>query len=401
MNRSLTLIGMGEDGIDGLSAAARTLIAEADIIVGSGRLLSLLPPLSAALYNWPSPFDPMIDRIRSWSGKKVVILATGDPMNYGVGALLAPRLKQELKIIPTPSAFSLAAARMGWPLPEVEMISLHGRDASLLEPLIYPQAKVLALTEGDQSIRAAADRLKRRNYGESRITVMEHMGGPLEHQLAFAAAEPPARPFADVSTIAIECIGAQDATLLPRIPGLPDQAFAHDGQMTKREVRAITLASLVPYPAALLWDIGAGCGSIAIEWMRSARAARAIAFEQDAKRCELIATNARDLGAPDLEIVGARAPDALQGKPAPDAVFLGGGVADRNLAQLAWTALRSRGRFVANAVTLEGEAAIADYQSRYGGEIIRIDIAHSAPIGTKRRAFRPQMAVTQWRAVKP
>ena len=171
--------------------------------------------------------------------------------------------------------------------------------------------------------------------------------------------------------------------------------------MTKREVRAITLASLVPYPAALLWDIGAGCGSIAIEWMRSARAARAIAFEQDAKRCELIATNARDLGAPDLEIVGARAPDALQGKPAPDAVFLGGGVADRNLAQLAWTALKSRGRFVANAVTLEGEAAIADYQSRYGGEIIRIDIAHSAPIGTKRRAFRPQMAVTQWRAVKP
>ncbi len=161
MNRSLTLIGMGEDGIDGLSAAARTLIAEADIIVGSGRLLGMLPPLPAALYNWPSPFDPMIDRIRGWSEKKVVILATGDPMNYGVGALLAPRLKQDLKIIPTPSAFSLAAARMGWSLPDVEMISIHGRDASLLEPLIYPHARILALTEGDESIRAAADRLKR------------------------------------------------------------------------------------------------------------------------------------------------------------------------------------------------------------------------------------------------
>ena len=400
MNRSLTLIGMGEDGIDGLSAAARTLIAEADIIVGSGRLLGMLPPLAAALYNWPSPFDPMIDRIRSWSDKKVVILATGDPMNYGVGALLAPRLRQELKIIPTPSAFSLAAARMGWSLPEVEMISLHGREASLLEPLIYPQAKVLALTEGDQSIRAAADRLKRRNYGESRITVMEHMGGPLERQLAFAAAEPPSQAFADLSTIAIECIAAKDATLLPRIPGLPDQAFTHDGQMTKREVRAITLASLVPFPAALLWDIGAGCGSIAIEWMRSARAARAIAFEPEAKRCELIAANARNLGAPDLEIVRAPAPAALEGRPAPDAVFLGGGVSDRNLVQHAWAALKWQGRFVANAVTLEGEAAVADYQSLYGGEIIRIDIAHSAPLGQKRRAFRPHMAVTQWRAVK-
>jgi precorrin-6Y C5,15-methyltransferase (decarboxylating) len=400
MNRSLTLIGMGEDGIEGLSAAARTLIAEADIIVGSGRLLGMLPPLSAALYNWPSPFDPMIERIRSWSDKRVVILATGDPMNYGVGALLAPRLKQELKIIPTPSAFSLAAARMGWSLPEVEMISLHGREASLLEPLIYPQGKILALTEGDESIRAAAERLKRRGYGDSRITVMEHMGGPLERQIAFTAEDAPEQAFSDLSTIAIECLTANNAALLPRVPGLPDSAFAHDGQITKREVRAITLASLAPVPGALLWDIGAGCGSICIEWMRAARGARAIAFEPDAKRCELIAANARALGTPELEILGGLAPDALQGKPAPDAIFLGGGVSNAAIVTRAWTALKPQGRFVANAVTLEGAAAISDCQRRYGGEIVRIDVAHCTPLGEK-RTMRPQMAVTQWRAVKP
>jgi precorrin-6Y C5,15-methyltransferase (decarboxylating) len=400
MNRSLTLIGMGEDGIDGLSAAARTLIAEADIIVGSGRLLGMLPPLSAALYNWPSPFDPMIDRIRSWGDKRVVILATGDPMNYGVGALLAPRLKQDLTIIPTPSAFSLAAARMGWSLPEVEMVSIHGRDAALLEPVIYPQAKILALTEGDESIRAAADRLKRRNYGESRMTVMEHMGGPLERQLAFTAAKPPREPSSDLSTIAIECIPSADAALLPRIPGLPDEAFAHDGQLTKREVRAITLSGLAPVPGALLWDIGAGCGSIAIEWLRAARATRAIAFEPNEKRGEFIAANARCLGTPELEIVTTPAPEALERRPAPDAVFLGGAVSDTDIAERAWQALKPQGRFVANAVTLEGETAIADYQSRHGGEIIRIKIAHSAPLGGK-RVFRPHLEVTQWRAVKP
>ena len=399
MNRSLTLIGMGEDGIDGLSAAARTLIAEADIIVGSGRLLGMLPPLSAALYNWPSPFDPMIDRIRSWSDKRVVILATGDPMNYGVGALLAPRLKQDLRIIPTPSAFSLAAARMGWSLPEVEMISIHGRDASLLEPLIYPHARILALTEGDESIRAAADRLKARKYADSRMTVMEHMGGPMERQLAFTAAEPPLQPFSDLSTLAIECIAGEHAVLLPRVPGLSDEAFAHDGQLTKREVRAITLAGLAPVPGALLWDIGAGCGSIAIEWMRAARGARAIAFEPNEKRCELIAANARCLGTPDLDIVAAPAPAAFDGRPAPDAVFLGGAVSDKDIAERVWQALKPQGRFVANAVTLEGEAAISDYQSRHGGEIIRIQIARSAPLGGK-RAFRPHIEVTQWRAIK-
>jgi precorrin-6Y C5,15-methyltransferase (decarboxylating) len=400
MNRSLTLIGMGEDGFDGLSAAARTLIAEADIIVGSGRLLSFLPPLKATLHNWPSPFDPMIDRIKNWGDKRVVILATGDPMNYGVGALLAPRLRSELRIIPTPSAFSLAAARMGWSLPEVEMISLHGRDAALLEPCIAPRAKILALTEGNETVRAAAQCLVRRNYGESRITVLEHMGGSLERQEAFLARESPARIFSDLSTIAIECASSPGAVPLPRVPGLPDEAFVHDGQITKREVRAITLAALCPMPGALLWDIGAGCGSISIEWMRAARDAHAVAFELDDKRREMIGKNAGVLGVPDLKIVAGRAPAALSGEPLPDAVFLGGAVSDDEVCAKAWNALVTGGRIVANAVTLEGEAALAAYHRQHGGEIVRIGISHVTPLGEK-RAMRQHMTVTQWRAVKP
>jgi precorrin-6Y C5,15-methyltransferase (decarboxylating) len=400
MNRSLSLIGMGEDGFDGLSAAARTLIAEADVIVGSGRLLGLLPPLSAALYNWPSPFDPMVERIREWGDKRVVILATGDPMNYGVGALLAPRLKDDLMIIPAPSAFSLAAARMGWPLPDVEMISLHGRNVCLIEPAIAPGVKILALTEGDETVRAVAQHLQRRGYGESCITVLEHMGGPLERCMRFKATELPQQPFSDLSTIAVECIASPGAALISRVPGLPDDLFVHDGQLTKREVRAITLSALCPVANALLWDVGAGCGSISIEWVRAARGARAIAFETDEQRGGMISENARRLGASEIKIIAGRAPSALAGQPSPDAVFIGGAISDDAVFDAAWAALRPGGRLVTNAVTLEGEAALCRRHGTHGGELLRIDTAHVVPLGSK-RALRPRMAVLQWQARKP
>jgi precorrin-6Y C5,15-methyltransferase (decarboxylating) len=400
MNRSLSLIGMGEDGFDGLSAAARTLIAEADVIVGSGRLLGLLPPLSAALYNWPSPFDPMVKRIRDWVDKRVVILATGDPMNYGVGALLAPRLKKDLKIIPAPSAFSLAAARMGWSLPDVEMISLHGRNVSLIEPVIAPGVKILALTEGDETVRAVAQHLVERDYGESAITVLEHMGGPLERCVSFTASEMPQPPFSDLSTIAVECAAGPDAVLLSRVPGLPDDLYIHDGQLTKREVRAITLSALSPVANALLWDVGAGCGSISIEWIRAVRGARAIAFEPDEQRARMISENAQRFGAPDIKIIAGRAPEALAGHASPDAVFVGGAISDDAVFDAAWRALCPGGRIVANAVTLEGEAALCRRHGAHGGDLLRIETAHVVPLGTK-RALRPRMAVLQWQARKP
>jgi precorrin-6Y C5,15-methyltransferase (decarboxylating) len=376
------------------------LIAEADVIVGSGRLLGLLPPLSAALYNWPSPFDPMVERIRDWVDKRVVILATGDPMNYGVGALLAPRLKDDLKIIPAPSAFSLAAARMGWSLPDVEMISLHGRNVSLIEPVIAPGAKILALTEGDETVRAVAQHLVERDYGESAITVLEHMGGSLERCVSFKASEMPQQPFSDLSTIALECTAGPDAVLLSRLPGLPDDLYVHDGQLTKKEVRAVTLSALSPVANALLWDVGAGCGSISIEWSRAVRGARAIAFEPDEQRARMISENARRLGAPDIKIIAGRAPEALAGHPSPDAVFIGGAISDDAVFDAAWRALRPGGRMVANAVTLEGEAALYRRHDTHGGELLRIETAHVVPLGTK-RALRPRMAVLQWQGRKP
>jgi precorrin-6Y C5,15-methyltransferase (decarboxylating) len=400
MNRWLSLIGMGEDGFDGLSAAARTLITNADIVIGSRRLLNLLPPLKAAFHDWPSPFDPMIDRIKGWKGKRIVILATGDPMNYGVGALLAPQFGGELAILPNPSAFSLAAARLGWSLPEVETISLHGRDTALLEPALAPGAKVLALADGDGTVRAVADRLVRRSYGNSKVTVLEHMGGREERNVSFRANEIGTERFSDLCTIAIECTAQAGAGLLARVPGLPDEAFVHDGQLTKRDVRAITVSALSPFPGALLWDIGAGCGSISIEWMRAARNTGAIALEQDEKRRQMISNNATALGTPGLKIVAGRAPEALIGQPAPHAVFLGGSVSDRAVFDGAWSGLQSGGRFVANAVTLEGEAALIDYCRQFGGELIRIDISLLAPMGAK-HALRPQLPVHQWRAIKP
>lgn len=400
MTHSLTLIGMGEDGIEGLSAAARTMIETADVIVGSGRLLAMLPPLKAALHNWPSPFDPMIERIESWTKKRVVILATGDPMNYGVGAILAPRLKETLKVIPSPSAFSLAAARMGWALQDVEMLSLHGRDASLIEPFLAPAVRLIALTEGDETVRAAAERLVRRGFGESRITVLEHMGGPLERRVSFVASDPPKDALAQLSTMTIDCVGRKDAILLPRIAGLPDDAFRHDGQITKREVRAATLSALLPLAGTLLWDVGAGCGSIAVEWMRSARGARAIAIEQDANRSKLIAENARNLGTPGVEIIVGQAPAVLGGLPQPDAVFVGGSVSNGEIFDIAWNALPTRGRLVCNAVTLESESMLIALHGKWGGELVRLEVSSAGSVGNK-RAMRRHLPVTQWRVTKP
>jgi precorrin-6Y C5,15-methyltransferase (decarboxylating) len=279
------------------------------------------------------------------------------------------------------------------------MISLHGRDAALLVSCIAPRAKILALTEGHETVIAAARWLAGRGYGDSQITVLEHMGGPLERQESFRAREIPSRRFSDLSTIAIECRADVSITPLARVPGLPDDAFIHDGQITKREVRAITLAALGPTVGALLWDIGAGCGSISIEWMRSARNARASAFECNDKRREMIKRNAQELGVPGLGIVAGCAPDSLQGEAPPDAVFIGGSVTDAKIFAHAWTSLTSGGRMVANAVTLEGEAALSQYHTQHGGEIIRIGISHLAPLGD-RRTLRPQLTVTQWRAVK-
>jgi precorrin-6Y C5,15-methyltransferase (decarboxylating) len=396
----LSVIGVGDDGVSGLTPAARALVEAAEIVVGAERLLEGLSAEGRVLHVWSSPLAQTIARITDWRGRAVAVLASGDPMHFGVGCTLARHIPvEEMRVVPAPSAFALAAARLGWPLQEAECLSLHGRPAELIAPLIAPAARILALTGGAETVWEVAAILRRRGFGPSRLTVLEHMGGKAERAVALKADEVSEQPFADFNLLAVECAAGPDAVLLPRVPGLPDESFRHDGQITKREVRAVTLAALSPLPGALLWDVGAGCGSIAIEWMRAARNAGAIAFEQDKERLSLMAENALSFGVPCLEIVPGKAPKSFSGRLAPDAVFLGGSVADEAVFEACWEALKPGGRFVANAVTLEGEAALIARQTRFGGDLVRVDIAHLAPIGGK-RALKPRMSVLQWRAAK-
>jgi len=400
MTKWLTIIGMGEDGYAGLSARAKLAIENAEIIVGSHRLLGLTPQTKAEREEWPQPFSKVVHQIERLRGCKTVILATGDPSNFGVARKLLEIVAfADVTIIPHISAFSHAAARLGWSLPDCDTLSLHGRPAAQLEAFIQPAVRLIALTENGGTIAEVARRLVARGYGQSRITVLENMGGPEEKRTDFLARAFSKQSFSDLNTVAIECVPDVGAAMRPRVPGLPDDSYVHDGQLTKREVRAATLAALGPTPEALLWDVGAGCGSIAIEWMRAARGANAIAIERDEARLAMLAENADRLGTPRLRIIHGEAPAALAGLDPPDAVFIGGGMGDPGVFETAWEALKPGGRMVANVVTLEGELHVIDLQEKYGGELVRIDVAVLGKVGAL-RALKPRMSVLQWRTIK-
>jgi precorrin-6Y C5,15-methyltransferase (decarboxylating) len=401
MNKWLSIVGMGEDGYEGLSARAKFLIEQADVIVGAERLLALTPQTSATREEWPQPFSAVVTQIRRLRGRQAVLLATGDPSNYGVARKILEFIPfSEVEIVPHISAFSLAAARLGWSLPDCDTLTLHGRPAAQLEAFIQPGVRLIALTENGATIAEVARRLVARKFGQSRITVLENMGGPREKQSSFIVKDYGGAPYSDLNTIGVECIADLGAAILPRVPGLPDDAYVHDGQLTKREVRAATLSALAPTPDALLWDVGAGCGSIAIEWMRAARGAGAIAIERDENRLAMIAENADRLGAPRIKIIKGEAPAALNGLENPDAVFIGGGMGDPGVFETSWEALKSGGRMVGNVVTLEGELHVIDLQEKYGGDLVRIDVSILSKVGNL-RALKPRMSVLQWRAIKP
>ena len=401
----LAIIGLAEDGLDGLSPAARTLLAEAEVVVGGRRHLALVPGAGVERITWASPLAKTVAEITARRGRRVVVLATGDPMWYGIGVTLARTLaRDELVILPALSAFSLACSRLGWPTAEVETLTLHGRPLDLVNAVVYPGARVVALSEDGATPGRVAARLTELGYGASRMVVLEHMGGPEERALEGVARDWAQdwdqERIADLNTIAIVCVAGPGAVSRPRLPGLPDEAYRHDGQLTKREVRAVTLAALAPLPGELLWDVGAGCGSVAIEWLRSARATRAVAIERDQDRRAFIAENAAALGAPTLAIVAGEAPAALDGLEAPDAVFVGGGLSTGGIIETCWEALGPGGRLVANAVTLEGEARLLAWRERVGGELRRLAISRAGEIGTL-TAWRPLKPVTQLAAVKP
>jgi len=394
----LHIVGIGEDGMEGLVPATRATVEAAEIIIGGDRHHALTDNITAERLAWPHPFDALISIIEGLRGRRVVILATGDPLWFSVGARIGRALDpSEIVYHPQLSAFQLAAARMGWSLPDVETLTVHGRPVEQMIAFIQPDARLLVLTTGAETPAQIAAFLTQRGFGGSKMTVLAAMGGKDEARFDGTAAswnhEVPA-----FNTLAVECIAAPDAALLPRVPGLADNLFQSDGTMTKQEVRAATVAKLMPMRGALLWDIGTGCGSVAIEWMRAARYARAIGIEPRADRRAMAAANALALGAPKLELIEGTVPEALIGLDAPDAIFIGGGLS-RATFDAAWDALRPLGRLVANAVTLESEAELIALHKIYGGDLVKISIHRAEPVG-RMTGWRPSMPVTQWSLVK-
>jgi precorrin-6B C5,15-methyltransferase / cobalt-precorrin-6B C5,C15-methyltransferase len=401
MTQWLTIIGMGEDGWDALSTAAQQSLQKAEVIIGSTRMFGMLPKLPGEKQEWPQPFSKMVEQVNGLTGRRTVLLATGDPMNFGVARKIfefTPR--QNVKVIPHLSAFTLAASRMGWSLPDCDCFTIHGRPAANLELFIQPDAKLLVLTEDETSVAESCRRLIARGFGKSFVTVLENMGGEREAVTTFIADAMPQKEWSPLNTLAIQCIAGANAKVYSRVAGLPDDAFQHDGQLTKREVRAATLAALAPAPDQLLWDIGAGCGSVSIEWMRSTRGCEAVAIEPNAERCAMIAANADQLGTPRLKVISASAPEGLNGLPTPHAVFIGGGISDAGVFETAWAALKPCGRLVANVVTIEGEMHLYDLQEKHGGDLVRIDVSNLTKVGPY-RAMKPRMSVLQWRVKKP
>jgi precorrin-6B C5,15-methyltransferase / cobalt-precorrin-6B C5,C15-methyltransferase len=401
--RWLSIVGIGEDGVDGLSAAACGLISAAEIVFGGRRHLTLASPLiRGATRPWPSPFDGAADEVMQYRGRQICVLASGDPFQYGVGATLATKIdSREMVVVPAPSAFSLAAARLGWSLPDTVLLSAHGRSLDRVRPHLHPGARILALTSDGAGPEALARLLSQSGFGRSRLTVLEALGGPRERIRHTAASDFNLDAVNALNTVAIEVEATSGARVIARSAGLADDLFEHDGQITKRETRAVTLSSLAPRRGELLWDIGAGSGSVAIEWMLAdSPSMRAIAVERHPDRAARVRRNAAAFGVPELEVIEDSAPAALAKLSAPNAVFVGGGAGEYGLLDAAIAGLRSGGRLVVNAVTLETEALLIARHAALGGELIRIAVARAAPVGGK-AGWRPAMPVTQWMWKKP
>ena len=384
-------------------------------MIGGARHLALAAPLAGETQSWPSPLSEAVPAILAQRGRRVCVLATGDPLHYGVGVTLAQAVPAaQMLVFPQPSAFALACARLGWAQQDCALVSLHGRPLERILPHLQPGARVLALSWDETTPGKLAAYLAARGFGRSRLTVLEALGGPRERIRSlvadgFAADDFAANDFAangfaanglpidPLNLVAIEVETGSDARVLPLACGLDDDWFAHDGQLTKADIRAITLA---PRAGQMLWDIGAGSGSIGLEWCLRHPRNRAIAFEENPARLARVAENRAALGALAVTIVAGAAPASLAGQPAPDAVFIGGGIADAGVFEAAWTALAPGGRLVANVVTLEGEARVAALFQAHGGTLRRLGIAHLDKVGTM-HGWRSAMPVTQWRVVKP
>ncbi|WP_075291182.1 precorrin-6y C5,15-methyltransferase (decarboxylating) subunit CbiE [Pararhizobium arenae] len=400
--RWLTVIGIGEDGLAGLGDEAKRVLASAAVVFGGKRHIALAQTaITGERRCWLSPFERSVDEVVALRGTPVVVLASGDPFFFGVGVTLGRRIgREEMRVIPAPSAFSLAASRMGWALQDTVMVSLHGRPLDLVRPHLQPGSRVIALTSDEQGPEELARLLTEEGFGASRLTVLEALGGERERVTSFVASAFAISGIDPLNVCAIEVQADQDARVLTLASGLDDGLFEHDGQITKRKIRAVTLSALAPRRGELLWDIGGGSGSISVEWMLCDPEMRAIAIEASPERAARISRNAARFGVPDLRVVVGAAPAALEGLPVPDAIFIGGGGSEDGVMEAALSALRLGGRLVANAVTTEMEVVLLACQAKLGGSLTRIEIARASPVGSM-TGWKPAMPVTQWTWVKP
>jgi precorrin-6Y C5,15-methyltransferase (decarboxylating) len=400
MSPWLSVVGIGEDGWAGIGRAARRAIIEAESVHGGERHLALLPArIRARRVPWPRPFS--IDGVLAERGRRVCVLASGDPLFFGVGATLAAQVPgEEMRVLPAPSSLALAAARLMWPQQDVVAVSLVGRPLASLAAHLHRGVRLLVLT-GDGAMPAAvASLLTAHGFGASRFSVFEHLGGESERRIDARADDWREPEVAALNLVAIECRTHAGHAGPPLTPGLPDDAYRHDGQLTKRDVRAMTLARLAPQPGELLWDVGAGCGSIGIEWMRAHPTCRAVAIEANEGRQRLIEHNRDVLGVPGLILAKGEAPRALDGLPAPDAVFIGGGLTSPGVLDTCWTRLRQGGRLIANAVTIQSEALLVAWREKHGGDLVRIGIAQAEPLGAF-DTWRPALPITLLQVRKP
>jgi len=397
----LTVVGIGADGWDGLSRAARAAVESAEVLMGSGRQLALVPTdLPGGLrVAWPSPLSEVLPGLlQEYRGRRICVLASGDPTFHGIGTTLTRLLGADaVRVIPHPSSVSLACARLGWPQDQVQVVSLVGHPVEHVHPHVQPGRRLLILSWGAHTPDEVAGLLVSRGYGASKLTVLEQLGGPSERVRERRASEWSHEADA-LNVIGVLCQADADAVMLPTVPGLPDDAYENDGQLTKREVRAVTLSRLAPVPGQLLWDVGGGAGSIAIEWSRHHPACRAIAVESDPDRAKRLERNAAALGV-SVDVVPGAAPAALDGLQSPDAIFIGGGATVAGMFDACWNALRPGGRLVVNGVTLETEARIAHWYGSVGGDLIRLEVQRASPVGTM-TGWRPAMSVTIWSVTK-
>ena len=406
LRRWLSIVGIGEEGVEGLNATARGLLESAERVFGGARHLALAKPLiRGTAHPWPSPFDSTFAELLSYHGRPVCMLVSGDPFQHGAGSTLARFVAPDETItIPAPSAYTLAAARLLWPLDQTTLLSFCGRSVDYLRPHLQPGARILALSADQNSPGKVARLLAELGFGSSSLTVLEALGGPRERIRSVNAGAFDVTDVAPLNIMAIEVRAAPGARILARVPGLPDALFDHDGQITKREIRALTLSALAPRRGEHLWDVGAGSGSVAIEWMLADTSLTASALERRPDRVARILSNAVSFGVCNLEVVTGSAPEALAKLRQPDAVFVGGGATTPGLIEWVQGHLRPGGRLVVNTVSLESEAIVLAHQKRSGGSLTRIAISHASPIGGENgrmSGWRPAMPILQWLWEKP